>query len=787
MFCAQISRALLIVVIVMHLKLGDGDSILFSTVDLKDMHANISSHLVARYNVDNNIIKIKHSKWIQRIERNGNSIFEVTWVFGDVKTVSERLLTDTCQVVSFILSTNEKPIAISSCLWSTYLGKECSSNCKLPLIRPGESASSAAATGGYRQVLGHILENIAPDAVVTSYLIGDELESTSDPPYDSDTADFERERLQKDVADGVLMTFLDGNKSAATIPSALTNLRSLSTHSGGIEEWQMSKPIRLFSSYGAAYDNFGTCIAMHDDVVAIGASTRDRGGFVYVFYRQGKTFYQDPYPLVGRQEYQNDFFGWSVDVYERSIAVGAYQTTSLNEDMTSVGAVYVFLHLSSGWTVESFIRLTRAQNQGGKNNNNNNNNAAPTYDNFGWSVSLYENTLVVGAYGDDTVGMSAGAVYTFDRVNGMNFCWSQSQKLMASDGGSYDAFGWSVSLDGNVTVVGAYSDSSDDFSYVGSVYVYHRHFSLGGSGSGNGVGTWSHVAKLTPSDGGFNDFFGWDVAVYENSLVVGSNSWQQSQASIDDVPTGAVYTYTLTYDFTGPMEQKEWVFEAKLRPPGGNIRYFGNTVAMDGENLLVGALGEKATSSLGAAYVYGAYRTVKMVPSQFTGEQVAIEKVEWTRRLLLSPNSTSERDSDFGFSVAVWDGVCLVGALSATGSVDLSGAVFAFTRIIDKTARGHPVSETTYVALVSFLPILFGAVFLMIGVAMVFLKPTNSGAYGYDEAMDMSGISDMSQSQNGESSSVHSVTGLMGRGHAADGGGRGGSGRMGSSSLIEMK
>ena len=87
------------------------------------------------------------------------------------------------------------------------------------------------------------------------------------------------------------------------------------------------------------------------------------------------------------------------------------------------------------------------------------------------------------------------------RSNGV---WSEQAKLTASDGAAGDNFGTSVSIDGDTAVIGAYADDNDndndygsDFS--GSAYVYVRS---------NGV--WSEQAKLSASDGDFEDLFGME-------------------------------------------------------------------------------------------------------------------------------------------------------------------------------------------------------------------------------------------------------------------------------------
>mmetsp|Transcript_9951 Transcript_9951/g.15003 ORF Transcript_9951/g.15003 Transcript_9951/m.15003 type:complete len:696 (+) Transcript_9951:116-2203(+) len=635
------------------------------------------------------------SKWVQYIAADDSSVVKVEWIFRSVRGLTQRLKTEHCEPVTWVVSLNNSSIGQSTCMWSMRRGL-CSSGCVLP--RP-----NIRNTYFYIDPLD-LLFNISSFSHNTeAYNLWDHTLSTKE------------------------YTVVDTEISM----TETKYLRSLS--SGYSEDWKSAKPLRLFSSDGYSYDNFGTSLSMHSDVTAVGAVTRDRGGLVFVFYRQGKDFFQDPYPLAGYQEYSNDFFGWSLDVYDRSIAVGAYQTVVQGEDATSVGAVYVFLHMSSGWTVESFIRIARERDGKDKEDDN-----APRYDNFGWSLSLYDNTLVVGAYGDDSMGTSAGAVYVYDRLEGRAFSWSLTQKLVADDGMAYASFGWSVSLYENVTAVGAYGDSSVD-SYMGAVYVFHRTDNM----------FWTLASKLVPADGGVNDFFGWDVEVWGDVLVSGSHSWAYT-GSMDEVPVGAVYTYTR--DITSSIsENGVWGAEYKLKPIDAATRYFGNSVSLADNTMVVGAFGDASNmEESGSAFVYTA---TSHSSTHENGDPIT--SVHWSKRIKLSTNST-EGYMDFGYSVAVYDGVALVGAVRADGAVADSGAVFAFVRSVDKSSLGNPVSETTYIALVSFLPVLFAIVCAVIGIAMIFLKPDKSSqitvvdesVYGKDD-------------HSGHDISAHSVTSLI--------------------------
>ena len=130
---------------------------------------------------------------------------------------------------------------------------------------------------------------------------------------------------------------------------------------------------------------------------------------------------------------------------------------------------------------------------------------AQASDTFGYSVAIGGNTMVVGAYGEDTGGSNAGAAYVFTRSG---TSWSQQAKIQSSDIVTWDFFGYSVAIDGDTLVVGAYAENS----IAGAAYVFTR------SGT-----TWSQQAKLVASDAAANDYFGVSVEIDGDTIVAGAN------------------------------------------------------------------------------------------------------------------------------------------------------------------------------------------------------------------------------------------------------------------------
>jgi hypothetical protein len=88
---------------------------------------------------------------------------------------------------------------------------------------------------------------------------------------------------------------------------------------------------------------------------------------------------------------------------------------------------------------------------------------------FGWSVAISGDTAVIGAIGEDTWGNFAGASYVFQRDEGGLDNWGQVKRLIGFDTQAFDNFGASVSVSGDTVVVGAIGNDGA----TGAVYVYH--------------------------------------------------------------------------------------------------------------------------------------------------------------------------------------------------------------------------------------------------------------------------------------------------------------------------
>ena len=199
-----------------------------------------------------------------------------------------------------------------------------------------------------------------------------------------------------------------------------------------------------------AGEGFGLSVSVWSDRIAVGAPNDDEtatnGGAVYVFRNSGGTWSFEQ-KLTASDVATDDIFGAAVSMSGNYLAVGAPNKNS------GRGRVYVF-QLSSG--VWSQVANLSAHDGGAS-------------DAFGGAVALFDPRLVVGAQWDDENGAESGAIYGFRRLAGG---YTEVGKRNAGDGLAGDEYGFSVSLYQSDLAVGApYATVGDDYQ-AGAAYVY---------------------------------------------------------------------------------------------------------------------------------------------------------------------------------------------------------------------------------------------------------------------------------------------------------------------------
>ena len=239
-----------------------------------------------------------------------------------------------------------------------------------------------------------------------------------------------------------------------------------------------SQQAYLKASNTDAGDYFGTSVSVSGDTLVVGAHEEDSNatgvngyqsnnsapgsGAAYVFVRNGSTWTQQAYLKASNTD-TGDWFGTSVSVSGDTVVVGAHTEDSnatgvngnqSNNSALNSGAAYIFVRSGSTWTQQAYLKASNTD----------------TGDWFGTSVSVSGDTVVVGAFQEDSnaTGVNgnqsnnsvsfSGAAYVFVR-NGTT--WTQQAYLKASNTDWWDSFGYSVSVSGDTVVVGAYGEASN--------------------------------------------------------------------------------------------------------------------------------------------------------------------------------------------------------------------------------------------------------------------------------------------------------------------------------------
>jgi hypothetical protein len=204
-----------------------------------------------------------------------------------------------------------------------------------------------------------------------------------------------------------------------------------------------------------------------------------------------------------------------------------------------------------------------------------------------------------------------------------------------------DQFGAAVFVSGVVAVIGAPRHGVLD-ERTGAAFVYRREGSV-----------WIEEQKLTAIDSANLDLFGTAVTTERDVLIVGAPLADDQGAN-----SGSAYVYR--WDGTVWSQEQELIaFD------GVEQDLFGFSVAMSADTAIVGApFNDALAYDAGAAYVY----------RRVGGE--------WINEQKLVPSVTAVGDH-FGISIAISDGVAVVGASQGSESDHFAGPGAAYVYRFD--------------------------------------------------------------------------------------------------------
>jgi len=362
---------------------------------------------------------------------------------------------------------------------------------------------------------------------------------------------------------------------------------------GGGENWGLLK--KIVATSRNINDLFGSSVAISGNNILSGAYRHERdlleSNPVYVagatyFYNKdqgGSDKWGQTQKTVSSGIPEDDNYGWSISVSGDYAAVGAPNEDESPDDKGTIyntGAVYILHYDGTSWMQIKKLMATDALPE----------------DNFGWSVSLKGDYLVVGAPNEDGVNkasdVKSGAAYVFGRNKGGENNWGQIKKIFANDRAAGDLFGFSVCIDGDFVIVGAKDESHDAqgmnvLAQAGSAYLFMK--------DQGGEENWGQIKKLVASDRIVGARFGNAVSISGDYALVGAN--EKARQGIPDM--GSAYLFK-----KGNGAGESWgeikIFSDYVSGAAG----FGSSLAIDGENLIIGAVKKAYLIGLGFVFLY---------------------------------------------------------------------------------------------------------------------------------------------------------------------------------------
>ncbi len=372
----------------------------------------------------------------------------------------------------------------------------------------------------------------------------------------------------------------------------------------------------LYASDAAAYDLFGYSVSINGDYAIVGApGESSNSGAAYIFKRNGTAWTEQSKITAGDDSHTGADFGKSVSISGDYAIIGAPKDNGAEDNS---GAAYIFKRNGTAWGLQNQITAYDAEED----------------DEFGCSVSINGDYAVVGAHLEDEAEDNSGAAYIFKR-NGT--AWDTHDKIMASDAGESDNFGCSVAINGDYVVIGASrKDEAEDNS--GAAYIFKRNgtewnfqdkitatlaqadaefgksvsisgdYVIAGANNEDGAATNSGAAYIFKRNGTAWDFqdkitataaqvgacFGRSVAINGDYAVAGA-CFENGEAT----DSGAAYIFKRN-GTTWDLQDK--ITAGEDAQSGANFSY---SVAISGDYAIAGAwLKNRAAANSGEAYIF---------------------------------------------------------------------------------------------------------------------------------------------------------------------------------------
>lgn len=233
---------------------------------------------------------------------------------------------------------------------------------------------------------------------------------------------------------------------------------------------------------------YGTSVAINEDFAIVGAS-RENGasGAAYMYAKDNEGEWSFMQKLAATDSNNGAEYGGGSAFVDDYVVVAAGRADV--EGVIRAGALYVYEQNNNVWELNSKLIASDYSSDAKMGMN-------PT------SLATENNTIVAGAPGENAW---TGSVYIFTEEEGI---WTETQKIMAPNPQSPEAFGIGVAISGDQLAVG--SDKVNDFK--GAVFMYTK----------NNEGIWEYDQTVAASDGESEDYFGNSISILDDQMVIGA-------------------------------------------------------------------------------------------------------------------------------------------------------------------------------------------------------------------------------------------------------------------------
>ncbi|MGB0403105.1 MAG: T9SS type A sorting domain-containing protein [Salibacteraceae bacterium] len=336
--------------------------------------------------------------------------------------------------------------------------------------------------------------------------------------------------------------------------------------------------------------NFGNVVDLKGNRAIIGSVNHTyHTGAAYIFEKNAQGVWHEVAKFTATSNTTNWGFGVEVAIHNDIAVVGYtwwHDSTKFSGNGSWVGAADVFERDNFGvWRFKTKLMASDRQRN----------------DDFGRTVAVEGNIIMVGCGGQDTDGAKtnlvydAGAVYCFERISGG--VWTETQKITHNDRATGDYFGISVDIDGNIMAVGSHKEhvsSSGNYWHAGAVYLFERN---------PVTKRWVQKQKLLATNpDNSREWFGNDLNLDNDILLVGQPG--EDLGALSGLDAGAAYIFEKDIHDVWHFDKKIWPHDSSRTDRYGSRVAVSNNQILIGSNNSFDANRQNFVSGAGSVYHY---------------------------------------------------------------------------------------------------------------------------------------------------------------------------------------